>query len=56
VLVVGIAGQTVRLRRSPLPTLPEPRHRITGEPQTPNGALVTAGSSGERVSDGAGLS
>lgn len=42
-LVVGIAVQTARLRRSPLPTLPEPRHRVTGAPQTPNGALVGEG-------------
>ena len=46
-LVVGIAWQTTGLRRSPLPTLPSPHHRVTGEPQTPNGALVTASAYGE---------
>ena len=39
-LVAGIAWQVDRLRRAPLATLPRPHHRLTGEPQTPNGALV----------------
>ena len=46
-LVVGIVWQTVSLRRSPLLTLPLPNHRVTGEPQTPNGALVQVGRSGD---------
>ncbi|WP_211190679.1 hypothetical protein [Actinomycetospora sp. TBRC 11914] len=41
-LVVGVAWQSARLRKEPLPTLPHPHHRVTGEPQTPNGALVSA--------------
>jgi uncharacterized membrane-anchored protein len=42
-LASGIAWQTARLRHRPLPTLPQPHHRVTGEPQTPNGALVESG-------------
>jgi uncharacterized membrane-anchored protein len=42
-LVVGIGVQTVRLRSEPPATLPLPVHRVTGEPQTPNGDLVPVG-------------
>lgn len=47
-LVVGVIVQRRTVRRSPLPTLPAPRHRVTGEPQTPNGALVD-GAPGSRA-------
>lgn len=39
-LVAGVVHQTRRVRAAPLPTLPAPVHRVSGEAQTPNGALV----------------
>lgn len=42
VLIVLIGYQTYRVRKHPLGLLPAPRHRVTGEPQHPNGQLVTA--------------
>jgi len=44
ILVGLIAYQTVHVRRHPLDPLPAPVHRRTGEPQQPNGALVTRAS------------
>jgi uncharacterized membrane-anchored protein len=41
-LVIGVAWQTVAVRRAPVTTLPVSHHRVTGERQTPNGALVAA--------------
>ena len=41
VLVVLITYQSVYVRRRPLSPLPAPVHRRTGEPQHPNGELVT---------------
>jgi uncharacterized membrane-anchored protein len=41
VLVMLIACQTVQIRRHPLDPLPAPVHRRTGEPQRPNGEVVT---------------
>jgi uncharacterized membrane-anchored protein len=41
-LVAFIVYQTVQLRRHPLEPLPAPVNRRTGEPQRPNGELVTA--------------
>lgn len=41
VLIALIAYQTTHLRRHPLDPLPLPVHRRTGEPQQPNGELVT---------------
>lgn len=38
-----IAYQAIGVRRHPLEPLPAPRNRRTGEPERPNGALVTAG-------------
>ncbi|MCW2623826.1 hypothetical protein [Mycobacterium sp.] len=40
-LVVLIAYQSVDIRRHPLDPVPAPLHRRTGQPQQPNGALVT---------------
>jgi len=40
-LVVLIAYQSIDIRRHPLDPVPAPLHRRTGEPQQPNGALVT---------------
>jgi len=40
-LVVLIAYQSIDIRRHPLDPVPAPLHRCTGEPQQPNGALVT---------------
>jgi uncharacterized membrane-anchored protein len=40
-LVVLIAYQSIVIRRHPLDPVPAPLHRRTGEPQQPNGALVT---------------
>ncbi|MEV7283149.1 hypothetical protein AB0O01_01050 [Streptomyces sp. NPDC093252] len=41
-LVVLIAYQTWKIRRHPLDLLPAPAHRLTGEPQRPNGQVVLA--------------
>lgn len=40
-LIALIVYQAVHVRRHPLDSLPAPVHRRTGEPQRPNGALVT---------------
>lgn len=40
-LVVLVAWQSYRVRRRPLEPLPYPVSRRTGEPQAPNGAVVT---------------
>jgi len=44
-LLAALAGfvvfQTVARRRDPLEPLPAPRNRLTGEPERPNGALVS---------------
>jgi uncharacterized membrane-anchored protein len=40
-LVVLIAYQTIHIRRHPLDPVPAPVHRRTGEPQRPNGRLVS---------------
>jgi uncharacterized membrane-anchored protein len=40
-LVVLIAYQSIDIRRHPLDPVPASPHRRTGEPQQPNGALVT---------------
>jgi uncharacterized membrane-anchored protein len=42
VLTVLVACQTWHLRRHPLDLLPAPTHRITGQPQQPNGQVVLA--------------
>ena len=42
-LVVLVAFQTWQIRRHPLEPIPAPVHRRTGEPQRPNGAVVSAG-------------
>ncbi|MET8826297.1 hypothetical protein ABZX40_34655 [Streptomyces sp. NPDC004610] len=42
VLIVLVAFQTWHIRRHPLDLLPAPTHRITGEPQRPNGQVVLA--------------
>lgn len=39
-LIALVAYQSVQVRRHPLPPLPAPRHRRTGAPQRPNGAVV----------------
>ena len=41
-LAALVVYQTVQVRRHPLKPLPYPVNRRTGEPQTPNGALVPA--------------
>lgn len=41
-LVALIAYQTHRIRREPPDLVPAPTHRITGEPQRPNGQPVLA--------------
>jgi hypothetical protein len=41
VLVMLITYQAVHVRRRPLSPLPAPVHRRTGEPQHPNGELIT---------------
>ncbi|TLH81861.1 hypothetical protein C1S82_01610 [Mycolicibacterium cosmeticum] len=43
VLIGLIVYQIVHIRRHPLTPLPEPVHRRTGEPQQPNGDLITIG-------------
>ena len=40
-LVLLVAYQTVQIRRHPLQPLPLPLNRHTGQPQRPNGAVVT---------------
>ncbi|TGD85179.1 hypothetical protein BayCH28_22545 [Mycolicibacterium sp. CH28] len=40
-LVVLVAYQTLEIRRHPLPPLPLPTSRRTGQPQRPNGEVVT---------------
>jgi len=40
-LAVLVAHQAIQLRRHPLEPLPYPHSRLTGEPQQPNGAVVT---------------
>lgn len=40
-LVVLVAYQSVQIRRAPLAPLPFPFNRRTGEPQQPNGAVIT---------------
>ena len=40
ILSALVAYQVAHVRRHPLDPLPAPRHRRTGEPQKPNGALV----------------
>jgi uncharacterized membrane-anchored protein len=45
-LAIGVAWQTVAVRRAPVTTLPVPHHRVTGERQIPNGALVAAATEG----------
>lgn len=40
-LVILVAYQTVQVRRHPLDPVPMPVNRITGEPQRPNGEVVT---------------
>ncbi|MFJ5519229.1 hypothetical protein ACIQB4_19510 [Streptomyces griseoluteus] len=42
VLAALIAYQSWHIRRHPLDLLPAPTHRITGEPQQPNGQVVLA--------------
>jgi uncharacterized membrane-anchored protein len=42
-LIALMVYQAVHVRRHPLDSLPAPVHRRTGEPQRPNGALVTQG-------------
>lgn len=46
VLIALIVCQTIQVRRRPPEPVPVPLHRRTGEPQRPNGALVTAGRNG----------
>ena len=41
-LIALVAYQTVQVRRQPLPPVPMPVNRRTGEPQRPNGQLVPA--------------
>jgi len=41
VMIVLVISQTIQIRRHPLDPLPRPVHRRTGEPQQPNGGLVT---------------
>jgi uncharacterized membrane-anchored protein len=41
VLVMLITYKAVHVRRRPLSPLPAPVHRRTGEPQHPNGELIT---------------
>lgn len=41
-LAALVVYQTWRIRRHPLDLLPAPEHRITGQPQRPNGQLVMA--------------
>jgi hypothetical protein len=41
VLAVLITYQAIDVRRRPLSPLPAPVHRRTGEPQHPNGELIT---------------
>jgi uncharacterized membrane-anchored protein len=48
-LVVLVAFQARRIRRHPLEPLPYPVNRLTGRPQTPNGAVITAGGRGTAV-------
>ena len=40
-LIGLVAYQTVHVRRNPLPPLPAPVNRRTGERQRPNGQLIT---------------
>ena len=40
-LVVLVAYQAVEIRRDPLDPLPMPVSRRTGQPQQPNGAVIT---------------
>lgn len=42
VLGILVTVETLRLRTHPPELLPEPTHRVTGEPQRPNGQLVLA--------------
>ncbi|TVT24363.1 hypothetical protein FNH06_07055 [Amycolatopsis acidiphila] len=42
-LAVLVAHQARHVRRRPLPPLPYPVNRMTGAPQTPNGAVITRG-------------
>jgi hypothetical protein len=42
-LVVLVGYQTVDIRRHPLEPLPMPMHRNTGQPQRPNGEVITVG-------------
>lgn len=42
-LIGLIVYQIVYIRRHPLTPLPAPVHRRTGQPQQPNGDLVTIG-------------
>ncbi|MFD8394331.1 hypothetical protein ACFV2N_35285 [Streptomyces sp. NPDC059680] len=42
VLAALVAYQTGQIRRHPLDLLPAPTHRITGQPQRPNGQVVLA--------------
>jgi hypothetical protein len=41
VLAVLVTYQAIQVRRHPLDPLPYPVNRHTGEPQQPNGAVVT---------------
>jgi uncharacterized membrane-anchored protein len=65
VLAALVAYQTWHIRRHPLDMLPAPTHRITGQPQQPNGLVVRAcgphpdqivevSKEASRCSDGAG--
>jgi uncharacterized membrane-anchored protein len=49
-LIVLVGYHTYRVHRQPLPPLPYPINRRTGEPQTPNGAVIThAPAAGTRI-------
>ena len=42
-LVVLVGYQTLDIRRHPLEPLPMPMNRHTGQPQRPNGEVITVG-------------
>jgi uncharacterized membrane-anchored protein len=53
-LAALIGYQAVQIRRRPLAPLPYPHNRLTGEPQRPNGAVVTRATRRPGVDDNAG--
>jgi uncharacterized membrane-anchored protein len=52
VLVALVIYQTFQVRRHPLEPLPYPINRRTGEPQEPNGAVVTLPPQSSEITDG----